>query len=129
MTVCSIALESTASYNWCQAPDWAMWAAVNEDGSANWFLSEPILDESRGRWMLRYEENRSWPMYTTSRLFLGWRGSLLTRPVECTPPPAPTPSPAPCVPEGSTILTDAISYIEAGLGNILIVPDCSNLSV
>lgn len=124
-----VSVEDTiASYDWPSAPSFANWAAVNEDGSCTWFASAPAPDMFRGRWAVPYVNSRSWPMYSTSRLFVGWVDSCRHRPgFNPDAPATPVIVDPPCVDcpgDGDVIITDVIGYIEAGLGNILVVPQC-----
>jgi len=38
-------------YNWNNAPDWAMWASVDDDGCAEWHDTEPYYSETRKFWV------------------------------------------------------------------------------
>lgn len=117
--------DTSGAYDWGQSPPLANWAAINEDGSGWWFANPPNQDQYRGRWVLPFSNSRSWPMYSVTRLSLTWRDSLLYRPGfdPTAPPPTPTPAPNPNCPQpGDVIVTDVIGYIEAGLGNIPLVP-------
>lgn len=115
-------IQLLGQYRWDQAPSWANYAAVDSGGAGNWFAAMPVLDEGRGRWVFNYGDFRNWPMYSTVKLFRGWRRSLVHRPTGGVPEVAVVP---PMVTPGveGTIYTDAISYIEAGLGNMQVVPD------
>lgn len=36
-------MEEQINYPWDWAPDWAQWAAVDENGAAYWFEKEPKI--------------------------------------------------------------------------------------
>ena len=46
-----------------ECPDWAQWAAVNEDGRAHWFDSQPCIRAKC--WVLQ-------PCSSSSRICFGW---------------------------------------------------------
>lgn len=118
-TVTEEELQLLGQYDWDQAPDWANYAAVNADGSANWFAEMPVIDEARGRWVMRYADRRSWPMYSTVRMFRSWRDSLWERPVTVTTPPPSNgdTAPAPASLEATVVIevsNDAQGWLELG---------------
>ena len=61
--------------NWDEAPEWAMWWAVDADGEACFFEAEPVRDDmiwdNRGKWDCAGEVNLS---------NLDWRETLTKRP-------------------------------------------------
>lgn len=117
-------VELFHQYRWDQAPSWANFAAVNEDGSGAWYADKPVLDESRGRWVFSYGDRRSWPMYSTIKLVRPWKETLRERPTGAVLPKPPAP-PEVCKGYEGTIITDVIGYIEATLGNIPVLPPCT----
>ena len=61
--------------NWEEAPDWANWWAVNEDGDSWWFECEPPL--SRDQWLM----NGNWNYAGNVNLNgFNWRETLTHRP-------------------------------------------------
>ena len=61
-----------------ECPDWAQWAAVDADGKAHWFGSQPCI---RAKWWVRQ------PCSISSRVCFGWlfdptdwQNSLIERP-------------------------------------------------
>ncbi len=112
-------LQLLSQYDWDQAPPWANYAAVNADGSANWFAEMPVRDEARGRWAMPYADRRSWPMFSTVRLFRNWRESLWERPTTTAPTDGGGPiTPAPTGPLEATVVievsNDAQGWLEMG---------------
>lgn len=113
-------LQLLNQYDWDQAPSWANYAAINEDGSASWYAEMPVRDESRGRWVLRYADRRSWPMFSTVRMFRNWRESLWERPVTTTPTDGGTGggTPAPTGPLSAVVVievsNDGLGWLEMG---------------
>lgn len=63
-------------YPWDTAPEWAMWAATNENGERLWYLSEP------------YRRDTCWDYYGQARRMEDtgpdpdWRNSLEARPMK-----------------------------------------------
>ena len=57
-------------YDWSKAPEWARYAATDEDGTTWWFENEPVeidygWDSNGGRWQV---------------VSIDWRDSLEARP-------------------------------------------------
>lgn len=111
-------LQLLRQYDWSQAPDWAMYAAIDANGSANWFALEPTRDESRGRWVMKFSPGRIWPMHSTVRAFRNWRDSLWERPEGTLPTTPPTTPEVPATPLSATVVievsNDSLGWIEMG---------------
>lgn len=110
------------SYDWSASPSWARWAAFDENGTGNWFIDRPILDEYNGRWRASVTEKRSWPMYTNVALTRGWRSSLGFRPGAVEEVPAL--QDCNCPTASDTVITDVTGYIAVTMGEAVLLPDC-----
>lgn len=66
-------------YDWSTAPEWAMWAATDEDGEAYWYARYPAQRES-GKSRSRWDSSGlfAWAHKSTSPC--DWRQSLEARP-------------------------------------------------
>ena len=110
------------AYDWSAAPEWASWAAFDENGIGHWFLDRPILDEYNGRWRASVTEKRSWPMYGNVALTRGWRSSLGFRPVQVTDNASATSS-CSCPTSSDTVITDVTGYIAVTMGEATLLPE------
>lgn len=113
------------SYDWSAAPSWARWAAFDENGTGNWFIDRPILDEYNGRWRASVTEKRSWPMYANVALTRGWKASLGYRPG--LPEEAVATTDCSCPTASDTVITDVTGYIAVTMGEAVLLPDCCNV--
>jgi hypothetical protein len=111
------------SYDWSSAPDWATWAAFDENGIGHWFLSRPILDENNGRWKAGVTERRSWPMSSNVALTRGWRASLGYRPGSQLAKTTSTAQDCSCPTASDTVITDVTGYIAVTMGDAVLLPE------
>lgn len=74
-------------YDWSKAPEWAMWAATDEDGEVFFYRNKPeIYSEDQHVWAYNWPDDAKW----LSHVQIGhhdkpcpdWRDSLEQRPVE-----------------------------------------------
>lgn len=115
------------NYSWSLAPEWANWAAFNENGLGNWFESRPVLDEYKGCWRAGTTERRSWPMSANTVLTRGWRASLGYRPTAIESPS--TKGACGCPTASDTIVTDVTGYIAVTMGDAVLLPEsCRDVS-
>ena len=118
------------SYDWSSAPDWAMWAAFDENGLGHWFLERPVLDEYRGCWRVGPIEKRSWPMSTNVVLTRGWRSSLGYRPASNQTSDTPgTSTTCGCPTASDTVITDVTGYIAVTMGDAVLMPEGCTSSI
>jgi len=69
--------EQQTKYPWHTAPDWAMWAATDEDGSRCWFEDEPYIEYGCA-WM---SEHGNFDFFETAEnKTIDWDNSLEKRP-------------------------------------------------
>jgi hypothetical protein len=73
--------------NWAGAPDWAKFWAVDSDGGAYWYRSQPTYDRKYGGWMrpLNYDEpdvsfDDCWPPNESDNWDIDWEQTLRSRP-------------------------------------------------
>ena len=118
------------SYDWSSAPDWAMWAAFDENGLGHWFLERPVLDEYKGCWRAGPIEKRSWPMSTNVVLTRGWRSSLGYRLASNqASDTSGTSTTCGCPTASDTIITDVTGYIAVTMGDAVLVPEGCTSSI
>lgn len=117
-------------YDWAAAPEWASWAAFDEDGFGHWFKSRPVLDDSAGKWRSGPTEKRSWPIYGGVALTRGWRASLGYRPVSAeTASTSSSAIPCNCPTSADTVITDVTGYIATTMGEAQLLPaECYSYS-
>jgi hypothetical protein len=68
--------ENTPEIDWSQAPDWAQFAAMDEDGEWYWYGLKPRTHEGADCW---YGGGKS-DYYKNTGCVVGWRSSLVERP-------------------------------------------------
>jgi hypothetical protein len=68
--------QQQTKYPWHLAPDWAMWAATDEDGEAEWYEKEP--EQSWTFWAVRRSKLESIGYFPELRA--DWQNSLEKRP-------------------------------------------------
>lgn len=72
--------EQESKYPWHEAPEWAMWAATDEDGEANWIELEPIKSDRAWINFMGYISGIGY----FPELAKDWQNSLEKRPEKCT---------------------------------------------
>lgn len=70
-------LSKTAMYDWSKAPDWAQWAATDEDGAVCWYEEKPRIGNYISCWLP--ERKRYSPATAVNRI-VAWEDSLEERP-------------------------------------------------
>ncbi len=71
--------EQQTKYPWHLAPDWAMWAATDEDGVAAFFELEPFMCETVRIWL--WAGCSKWVLTDSDiESSADWRNSLEKRP-------------------------------------------------
>ncbi len=71
--------EQQTKYPWHLAPDWAMWAATDEDGEAYWYELEPWLSNVGECWFSDLYDPEYNPIGYFPELRADWQNSLEKR--------------------------------------------------
>jgi len=71
--------EQKINYPWSKAPDWAQWAATDEDGDAYWYENCPILRYSTTIWEAGAGRNRKIPDFLVTHSKFQFKQSLQKR--------------------------------------------------
>lgn len=64
-------------YDWSKAPDWAQWAATDEESDVNWYEEKPNIDNYIGEWL---PERKRCSYATAVNRIVAWKDSLEERP-------------------------------------------------
>jgi hypothetical protein len=74
------AAQSQQKPSWKDAPEWANYRAMDEDGEWFWYEKEPILNESEGM-LKNYDVDNIFIKYESAKLYgVCWYKSLEKRP-------------------------------------------------
>ena len=71
--------ESKTLYDWRKAPEWANWAAMDEDGDVFWYEGKPKMFEGREYWSCT-EEGSDEADENVKLRYVPWDQSLEQRP-------------------------------------------------
>ena len=72
---------SATLYDWSTAPDWANWAAMDSDGSAQYYGLRPKIQSELGFWYDSAKEYKS-PCKARVLKVTNWNNSLEQRPTD-----------------------------------------------
>ena len=72
--------------DWTEAPDWAQWWAVDNDGYAYWYRDEPTYNAKYGGWLRTLGDkpdisfDQCWPPEGFDDWDIDWDKTLRSRP-------------------------------------------------
>ena len=72
--------------DWTEAPDWAQWWAVDNDGYAYWYRDEPTYNAKYGGWLRTLGDkpnisfDHCWPPEEFDNRDIDWSLTLRSRP-------------------------------------------------
>jgi hypothetical protein len=69
--------KKATMYDWSKAPDWAQWAATDEEGDVNWYEEKPTIDNYIGGWL---PERKRYNYASAVNRIVAWKDSLEERP-------------------------------------------------
>ena len=75
-------MERERLYDWSTAPDWAQWAAMDRNGKAYWYQSEPKKGAFYDYWILESDTDSLCEHFAYFLPTENWQNSLEQRPTD-----------------------------------------------